>query len=67
MALATITVNAPSTPLATRAQEVALTARALDLAAQSIRAAGGTATSGDILDTGAVAVGSWVYTPQAGS
>jgi hypothetical protein len=42
-------------------------ARALDLAAQSIRAAGGQQTSGNILDTGAVVVGSWTYTPQASS
>jgi hypothetical protein len=67
MSLAVITVNDPSTPLATRAQEVALTARACELAAQAIRSAGGTQTSGNILDTGATVIGSWTYTPQASS
>jgi hypothetical protein len=42
-------------------------ARALDLAAHAIRANGGQQTSGNILDTGAVVVGTWIYTPQASS
>jgi hypothetical protein len=65
MSLAVITVNAPSPALSTRAQEVGLIARACELAAQSIRGAGGAQTSGNILDTGANVIGSWTYTPQA--
>jgi hypothetical protein len=67
MALAVITVNNPSPALGTKAQEVALTARACELAAQAIRGAGGAQTSGNILDTGAAVIGSWAYTPEASS
>lgn len=65
--LATITVNAPAIALSTRAQETAVIARGLELATQSIRAAGGVATSGNILDTGATVIGSWTYVPVASS
>jgi hypothetical protein len=67
MALAVITVNNQSPVLGTKYSEVALIARALDLSANAIRAAGGAATSGNIVDTGAVVVGTWTYTPQASS
>jgi hypothetical protein len=65
--LATITVTAPSVQLSTRAQEVGLIARGLELAAQSIRGAGGAVTSGNIVDTGSNVIGSWTYAPEASS
>ena len=65
--LCTVTITAPSPALDKQAQEVALIARALTLAAQSIREAGGAQTSGNILDTGAVVIGTFSYTPQATS
>jgi hypothetical protein len=65
MALAVITVNDPNPALATRAQEVALTARACELAAVAIRSAGGANASGNIVDTGAAVIGTWVYTAVA--
>jgi hypothetical protein len=67
MPLAVITVNDPATPLATRAQETQLTARACQLAAEAIRSAGGAAASGNIVDTGANVIGSWTYTAVATS
>jgi hypothetical protein len=67
MALAVITINDPSPSLSSRAQEVALVARGCELAAQSIRGAGGAQTSGNILDTRATLIGSWTYTPVATS
>jgi hypothetical protein len=67
MSLAVITVSAQSPSLDTRAQEVALISRALELAAQAIRAAGGTVTSGNILGDGAVVLGTFVYSPVASS
>jgi hypothetical protein len=67
MALLTVTVNNPSSALDKRFKEVALISRALELAVQSIRAAGGAQTSGNIMDTGQVLLGSWVYSPQASS
>ena len=65
MSLAVITVNVPSPALSTRAQEVQLTARACELAAQAIRSAGGATASGNILDSGAVVIGTWTYTAVA--
>jgi hypothetical protein len=67
MSLAVVTIPNPTNQLSTRAQEVQLIARALELAAQSIRSQGGAATSGNILDTGAVVIGSWQYIPVASS
>ncbi|WP_213775436.1 hypothetical protein [Bradyrhizobium sp. dw_78] len=67
MSLAVITVNVPSPALSTRAQETASVARACELAAQSIRGAGGAQASGEILDTGANLIGSWTYTAVATS
>ena len=67
MSLAVITVNNQSPALGTKYSEVALIARALDLSAHAIRAAGGATTSGNIIDTGAVVLGTWTYTAQASS
>jgi hypothetical protein len=67
MPLLTLTVNNAAPALDRKAQEVQVIARALELAAQSIRMAGGLATSANIVDTGGVTVGSWSYTPQASS
>ena len=65
MSLAVVTVNVPSPALSTRAQEVQLTARACELAAQAIRTTGGATASGNILDSGAVVIGTWTYTAVA--
>ena len=65
--LATITVTAPTPALSTRAQEVQLTARACELAAQAIRSAGGATASGNIIDSGAAVIGNWAYTAVASS
>jgi hypothetical protein len=67
MSLAVITVNNPSPALTTRAQETQLVARACELAAQAIRAAGGATASGNIVDTGAVVIGSFTYSAVASS
>jgi hypothetical protein len=67
MALAVITINDPSPALSTRAQETQIVARGLELAAEAIRSAGGASASGNIIDTGAAVIGSWVYTPVASS
>jgi hypothetical protein len=67
MALATVTINDPTIPLAKQAQEVQLIARGLELAAVAIRSAGGANASGNIVDTGATVIGSWVYTAVATS
>ena len=63
--LMTVTVTAPTNPLTTRAQELALVARALELAALDARSHGGARTSGNIVDTGATVIGSYVYSPIA--
>ena len=52
MSLAVITDNNPSPALDKRFQEVALVARALDLAESAIRGAGGQSASGTITDAG---------------
>lgn len=67
MSLAVITVNSQSPALDRKSSEVALIARALELAAQSIRGGGGAVTSGNIMDTGANVIGTWTYTAQASS
>ena len=67
MALLALTVNNASPALDKQAQEVALIARALDLAANDIRRNGGAKTSGNILGDGAVVLGTWTYTAQAAS
>lgn len=67
MPLLTLTVNNASPVMATKAQEVALIARALDLAAQNIRGPGGAVTSGNIMNDGQVLLGTWTYTAQASS
>ena len=67
MSLAVITINNLSPALDKKFQEVQVVARGLELAAQAIRGAGGQVTSGDILNDGAAVIGTWTYTPQAGS
>jgi hypothetical protein len=67
MALLTLTVNNASPAMDKQHQEVALISRALHLAANDIRSAGGKKTSGNIVDTGAVVLGTWTYVPQASS
>lgn len=65
--LLTVTITAPTPALTTRAQELALVGRALELAALDVRSHGGAKTSGNIIDTGATVVGTYVYTPVAAS
>jgi hypothetical protein len=67
MALLTLTVNNASPALDKQHQEVQLIARALELAKTDIRWNGGKKTSGNILADGATVIGSWTFTPQAGS
>ena len=66
MSLAVITINNPSPQLDKRYQEVQLVARALDLAENAIRSAGGQSASGTIIDAG-VTLGTWTYTAVASS
>lgn len=66
MSIAVITVNTPSPAMITRAQEVQIVARALDIAENQIRSAGGTSASGTMTDEG-VAIGTWTYTAVAPS
>lgn len=61
----TITVNVPTSEKKTH--EVAWIARALALAAHDIRSGGGAKTSGSMIDTGGVSIGTWSYTGGAGS
>jgi hypothetical protein len=67
MALAVITINNLSPALDKKFQEVQIVARGLALAATAIQSAGGQTTSGNILNDGATVIGTWTYTPQAGS
>lgn len=67
MALAVITINNQSPALDQRQSELAVIAQALGTAAQVMRSAGGTQTSGNIIGTGGVVLGTWAYTPQAAS
>jgi hypothetical protein len=67
MSLFVLTIPNPSTQLDKRAQEVALISRACELAAQDARSAGGAKTSANIVDSGGVTIGSWVYIPVASS
>jgi hypothetical protein len=64
MSLAVIGFDNPSPALDKRFQEVALVARALDLAEAAIRGAGGQSASGTITDAG-VTLGTWTYTAVA--
>jgi hypothetical protein len=64
MALAVITVNNLSPVLDKRFQEVQVIQRALDIAENQIRSAGGTVASGTMTDAG-VTLGTWTYTAQA--
>jgi hypothetical protein len=66
MALAVITVNNPSPVMDKRAGEVQIVQRALAIAEQQIRSAGGAASSGTMTDAG-VTLGTWTYTAVASS
>jgi hypothetical protein len=66
MSLAVVTVNNPSPALDKRFQEVQLVNRALGIAENQIRSAGGTVSSGTMTDAG-VTLGTWTYTAVAGS
>lgn len=66
MAIAVITVADISPALAKRAQEVQVIQRALDIAENQIRAAGGASASGTMIDAG-VTLGTWTYTAVASS
>jgi hypothetical protein len=67
LALFTLTVASQTPALEKRASELAFIERALALAVQDARAAGGNKTSGNIVNDGAMVIGSWVYVPQAAS
>jgi hypothetical protein len=62
-----VTVNTISPQLDKRHQELQVIDRALHLAAQAARSAGGAVTSGNIVDVGGVTLGTWTYTPAASS
>ena len=66
MALFTLSISNLTPTLEKQHQEAQRIHSYLLLAAQDVRGAGGKKTSGNILD-GATVVGSWAYTPQAGS
>lgn len=65
--LCTVTVNAPTPSLDKRAQEVAISARALEIAAQQLRSQAGVATSGTMTGDFGVVLGTWSYSPVASS
>jgi len=67
MSLFVLTIPNPSPGLDKQAQEVALIARACEIAAGDVRRAGGAKTSGNAIDSGGVTIASWVYVPVAGS
>jgi hypothetical protein len=68
MALFSLTINNLSPAMERQHQELQRVQQYLVLAAEDMRGAGGKKTSGNIIDTGgATVVGSWTYTPQAGS
>jgi hypothetical protein len=65
MPLCVVTVDVPATAHGARHQEAMHVARALALASHAIQGAAGSVIAGDILDTGAVKIGSWILEPQA--
>lgn len=68
MSLFTLTINNFSTALDKQVHEVERIHKYLNLAIQDVRSTGGKKTSGNIIESGGVTVvGSWTYTPQAGS
>ena len=66
MALFTLSISNLSPALARQDQEVEHIHNFLNLAVQDLRGSGGKHQSGNIV-VGIVTVGSWTYTPQAGS
>ena len=68
MSLFALTINNISPPMERQHQELQRVQQYLVAAVEDMRGAGGKKTSGNILDVGgATVVGSWTYTPQAGS
>jgi hypothetical protein len=67
MSLCVVTINNLSPLLDRQHQEVQLIDRALTLAKADIRSKSGKKTSGNINGDGGVLLGTWTYTPQAGS
>jgi hypothetical protein len=67
MALFVLTVNNLPTALDKQHQESAIVHRALTLAMQDFRSAGGKKVTGNIVGDGAAILGTWTYTPQATS
>ena len=68
MALFVLTINNLSPALEKQNQEVERIQHFAERGLQALRAAGGAVTSGNIMaDGGVTVVGSWSYTPQAGS
>lgn len=64
----TVTINNFSPALDKRQQEVEKIHRMLEQCGQNIHAAGGTVTSGNLIDGNSTTVlGTWTYTPQAAS
>ena len=65
-----VTINAFSPALGTRQAEVEKMHRLLEQLAENLHQAGGTLTSGNLIDAGPAGntvLGTWTYTPQASS
>jgi hypothetical protein len=63
-----VTINNFSPPIGNRQAEVEKIHRMLELLGQNLHAAGGTLTSGNLIDAGPAGntvLGTWTYTPQA--
>jgi hypothetical protein len=67
MALFTLTINNLSPALDRQHQEVQRVHQFLEAAALDVRSAGGKKTSANLIGDGGAVVGSWTFTPQAGS
>ncbi|WP_441267981.1 hypothetical protein AB7G19_17095 [Bradyrhizobium sp. 215_C5_N1_1] len=67
MPLFTLTVYDQVPAMERKASELSFIRRAVTLAVQDAQAAGGTKTSGDILNDGAVVIGSWSFNSQSAS
>ena len=67
MALFSLSVNSQSPAIEKMSSELAFIERALALAVQDVRSAGGAKTSGNIINDGATVIGNWTYLPQAAS
>jgi hypothetical protein len=67
MSLMVVTINNLSPALDHKFQEVERVERYLHYAAAAVRQGQGLVTSGNILDNSNTVMGTWTYTPQAGS